>query len=325
MSKRRLTQNQKRRIAQNQSQNFDTDQAIEGVVITHYGKEVVVEAKNQQHTCKLRQNLGDLTCGDKVSFIPQQGNEHGVVLAIDARINLLRKTGFAGKAKPVAANIDQVIIVCAVSPEPNQYLIDRYIVAAENLPASPVLVLNKIDLLEPNGSGQNNGEIEQHLRKTYEDTGIEIIGCSAKYDRHLDTLRELLDNRISILVGLSGVGKTSLVNQIIPDVKARIGEVSAASNEGTHTTTVSTLYHIPSGGHLIDSPGVRDFTPVIENKQQVLNGFTELRKHFGECKFNDCTHSSEPGCAVLAAIENNEINAERLASYQHMLKDLETI
>ena len=123
-------------------------------------------------------------------------------------------------------------------------------------------------------------------------------------------------------MGLSGVGKSSLINCIIPEVDARVGEVSAASQEGTHTTTVSSLYHLPGGGHLIDSPGVRDFTPVITDRQQVLQGFTELRRHLGECRFNNCAHDSEPGCAIRKAIDDSEIDAIRLQSYQHMLTEL---
>lgn len=318
MSKRRLTHKQQRQIAQNQSLTFHTDAVIEGTVIAHYGKEITAEDIDQNtHCCKLRQNLGDLTCGDMISFIPQQENEHGVVVAVQHRKNLLKKTGFAGKAKPVAANIDQVVIVCSLSPEPNQYLIDRYIVATENLPAKPLIVLNKIDL-----ESNNNHEIIERMHATYAELDITIVDTSAKKGNGIDILRQNLDGKTSILVGLSGVGKSSLVNQINPQVDARVGAVSKASKEGTHTTTVSTLYHIPGGGRLIDSPGVRDFTPVIENKQQVLTGFTELRKHIGQCKFNDCSHATEPGCAIQAAIDNNEINSERLASYQHMLNDL---
>ncbi len=318
MNKRRLSHNQRRRIAQQQSRKLELEGALEGTVITHYGKEVTVEDEQHRlHQCKLRQNLGDLVCGDRVSFQPQGENAHGVVLAIHPRNNLLQKTGFGGKAKPVAANIDQVLIVSAVQPPPNPYLIDRYIVATENLPANAILVLNKIDL------GDEAQTLLAQLQQNYQDIGLTILPASAKTGQGIDELKILLQDHTSIFVGLSGVGKSSLVNTVIPDVDIKVGEVSHASQEGTHTTTVSTLYHLPSGGDLIDSPGVRDFTPVIENRQQILNGFAELRQYAGLCKFNDCTHTREPGCAVRRAIENGEINPQRLQSYQHMLKDLE--
>ena len=318
MNKRRLSHNQRRRIAQQQSRNLRLDEAIDGIVISHYGKEVTVEdSQRQRHQCKLRQNLGELVCGDRVSFKPQDDTQHGVVLAIHPRHNLLQKTGFAGQIKPVAANIDQVLIVCAVHPVPNPYLIDRYIVATENLPATAILVLNKIDL------GDEAQSLLEQLRQNYQDIGLTILATSTKTGEGFDALKTRLQDHTSIFVGLSGVGKSSLVNCVIPDADIKVGAVSHASQEGTHTTTVSTLYHLPGGGDLIDSPGVRDFTPIIENRRQILNGFAELRHYAGRCKFNDCTHTSEPGCAVRQAIENGEINPQRLQSYQHMLKELE--
>ncbi len=319
MSKRRLSQNQQRRIAQQQSRNRQQNQAQDGIVISHYGKQLVVEDPHGHlHHCKLRQNLGALVCGDRVRFQPQDNRHHGVVVAVAHRRNLLQKTGFGGKAKPVAANIDQVLIVCAVQPPPNNYLIDRYIVATENLPARAVLVLNKIDLAD------DHDTTLQALQKIYSDIGLDIIATSCKQNSGIDSLQHCLQHHTSIVVGLSGVGKSSLVKHIVPERDIKIGEVSAASQEGTHTTTVSTLYHLPSGGDLIDSPGVRDFSPIIENRQQILNGFAELRPYTRQCKFNDCTHTHEPGCAVRHAIENGEINPQRLQSYQHMLEEITT-
>ena len=318
MSKRRLSHNQRRRIAQQQSRNLRLGEAIDGIVISHYGKEVTVEdSRRQRHQCKLRQNLGELVCGDRVSFRPQDDTQHGVVLAIHPRHNLLQKTGFGGQVKPVAANIDQVLIVCALQPPPNPYLIDRYLVATENLPARAALILNKIDL-----SDSNHNTLSE-LQQVYRDIALPIFATSTKTGEGLDALKAWLQHHTSIVVGLSGVGKSSLVKCIVPNLDIRVGEVSHANHEGTHTTTVSTLYHIPSGGELIDSPGVRDFTPSIDNRQQILNGFAELRQAGDRCKFNDCSHSSEPGCAVKQAIDNDEINPQRLQSYLHMLKELE--
>ncbi len=317
MNKRRLSQNQQRRIAQQQNRHGRLDNTLDGIVISHYGKQLVVEAADGTlHQCKLRQNLGALVCGDRVRFQPQAEQRHGVVVALAERHNLLQKEGFGGKPKAVAANVDQVLIVSAVQPPPNQYLIDRYIVATENLPAKAVLVLNKIEL------DDSPAQRLQSLQQIWRDIELDIIATSSKTGEGIAQLKQYLQYRTSIFVGLSGVGKSSLVKQIIPDIEIKIGEVSAASQEGTHTTTVSTLYHIPSGGNLIDSPGVRDFTPIIENRQQILNGFAELRPYASQCKFNDCTHTIEPGCAVRRAIESGEINAQRLQSYQHMLQDI---
>ena len=241
-----------------------------------------------------------------------------MVIAIDDRDNLLQKTGFAGKAKPVAANVGQVVIVCAVEPPPNSYLIDRYLVAIENLPARALLVLNKIDLDDDSHHG-----IIEDIDTLYGSIGYPVVHTSAATDFGLDALRQHLKNTTSIFVGLSGVGKSSLVNSQIPDTNARVAEVSDISREGRHTTTVSTLYHLPGGGELIDSPGVRDFTPRIDNREEVLNGFVELRQFRGKCKFANCSHSHEPGCAILQAVEDGQVARQRFESYLHMLSDLE--
>ena len=326
MAKRRLSDQQKRRIARNKTQHLDTPisidpdaQLVHGTIVIHYGRQVVVEtAQHQQHTCKLRQNLGDIACGDRVVFQPGDDTEHGVVIAIDERDNLLQKTGFAGKAKPVAANVGQVVIVCAVEPAPNTYLIDRYLVAIENLPARTLLVVNKIDL-----GDHDHQDIIDNIDSIYGNIGYTVLHTSAATNFGLDTLRQHLKNTTSIFVGLSGVGKSSLVNSQIPDTNARVAEVSEITREGRHTTTVSSLYHLPGGGELIDSPGVRDFTPRIENRDDILNGFVELRGFRGKCKFANCSHSHEPGCAILEAVNQGKIARQRLESYKHMLSDLD--
>ena len=325
MAKRRLSDQQKRRIARNKTQHLDTPvsidhdaQQVHGTIVIHYGRQVVVEtAQHQQHTCKLRQNLGDIACGDRVVFQPGDDTEHGVVIAIDERDNLLQKTGFAGKAKPVAANVGQVVIVCAVEPAPNTYLIDRYLVAIENLPARALLVVNKIDL-----GDDTHQPIIDNIDTIYRNIGYTVVHTSASTDYGLDELRQQLRNTTSIFVGLSGVGKSSLINNQIPDTNARVAEVSEITREGRHTTTVSTMYHLPGGGELIDSPGVRDFTPRIDNKNEILNGFVEIRGFRGKCKFANCSHSHEPGCAILEAVNEGKIARQRFESYKHMLSDL---
>ena len=326
MAKRKLTQQQQRRIAKNKTDQLDTASLdiktaqLKGIVVSHYGRQVVVEtAEHEQHTCKLRQNLGDIACGDRVAFHPQEDTGDGVVVAIEPRDNLLEKIGFGKQAKPVAANVGQVVIVCAVEPAPNIYLIDRYLVAIENLNAQATLVLNKIDLAD-----DTHQSIIDSIN-SYRALGYSVIHTSAADERGIDELRNKLKNTTSIFVGLSGVGKTSLVNRLIPETNARVAEVSENSGEGRHTTTVSSLYHLPDGGELIDSPGVRDFTPHINSKDEIFYGFVEIRNIPDKCKFANCSHQHEPGCAILKAVENGEISKTRYGSYQHMLSDLEKI
>lgn len=325
MAKRKLTQQQQRRIAKNKSDQLDITTSSElgttqlnGTVVSHYGRQVVVEtAAREAHICRLRQNLGDIACGDRVVFHPEGDTGNGVVVAIEPRDNLLEKIGFGKKAKPVAANVGQIVIVCAVEPAPNIYLIDRYLVAIENLNARATLVLNKIDLADNSDSTIINSI--DHYRAL----GYSVIHTSAADERGIAELRAALQNSTSIFVGLSGVGKTSLVNRLIPEINARVAEVSENTGEGRHTTTVSSLYHLPDGGELIDSPGVRDFTPHINSKAEIFYGFVEIRNVEGKCKFANCSHQHEPGCVILQALQNSQISKTRYGSYQHMLSDLE--
>lgn len=328
MAKRRLSEQQKRRIEKNKTQHLDptateqlSSEKLNGIVVRHYGREVIVETEAttdaKQVTCKLRQNLGDIACGDRVIYQLEEDSQQGVVIAIDERDNLLLKTGFAGKAKPVAANLGQVIIVCSVEPPPNSYLVDRYLVATENLNARALLVLNKIDL-----DDENHHELINQFDRLYHHIGYTVLHASASTGLGMDKLKQQLDNTTSIFVGLSGVGKSSLVNQLIPDLDVRVGEVSESTGEGRHTTTVSSLYHLECGGNLIDSPGVRDFTPWQPSKNDILNGFVELRQYRGKCKFANCTHLHEPDCAILQAVKDGDVSQQRFDSYQHMLSDM---
>jgi ribosome biogenesis GTPase len=203
-----------------------------------------------------------------------------------------------------------------VQPAPNAYLIDRYLVAAENLPATPIILLNKMDLLDDS----NRDQVEQ-LIHSYRQIGYQVI-CASKIDRQgFDDLMAALRTHTSIFVGLSGVGKSSVINQLMPELDIRVGELSQASGEGTHTTTSSTLYHLPCGGNLIDSPGVRDFGLWNISADDILHGFIELREAMGHCKFSNCSHQQEPGCAILQALQDNKISEPRFASYQKILKE----
>lgn len=258
MAKKRINDQQQRRIkniqqkrrekvADNQQDKSDklSQQGLgpeqSGLVITNYGRALIVEDKEKKlHRCVARRNLGSLVCGDQVIWqAALADNNEGVVVAVEERQSLLQKPGFGGKLKPMAANIDQIIIVSAVQPDPKPYLIDRYLIAAENLPAIPIILINKIDLLED----KNKDNITK-LVKDYQDIGYKVITSSKVSDSGFDDLLETLQSHTSIFVGLSGVGKSSLINHLMPELNIRVGELSAASGEGTHTTTSSTLYKI---------------------------------------------------------------------------------
>ena len=279
--------------------------------------------------CKIRQNLGDIACGDYV--VVQQAKDldskdqptasHSdasqyVVVAVKERSNLLVKTGFAGAIKPVAANIGQLVIVTALKPKPNPYLIDRYLTAAENLPAKALIVINKVDLLD-----HETKRTVDDLTNLYSSIGYDVISTSMKQDHGLDALSDALSNTTSILVGLSGVGKSSIVKAILPKEEIKIGETSQATGEGRHTTTVSALYHLKDNGIIIDSPGVRDFTPINNSIDEITHGFKDVRKFSGACKFSNCSHTNEPGCAMKQAVSDGLLDEQRFNNYLRLIQE----
>jgi ribosome biogenesis GTPase len=324
MSKRRLTEKQQRTISagKNRHSTSNDTSTLSGTVISHHGRDLIaLTASGETIQCRLRQNIGSIVCGDRILYTVEDvgsADEQAVVIALGERDNLLQKTGFGNKAKAVAANIDQVVIVCALAPKPNLYLIDRYLVATENLPARPLLVINKTDLMD-----EASEYIVNDINAIYGDIGYRVIETSATRMNGLDELQSELDGKTSILVGLSGVGKSSLIKDLLPEIDIRIGEISVASQEGKHTTTVSSLYLIPEGGKLIDSPGVRDFTPANLERKEILNGFIELKPYRGRCKFANCTHDHEPGCAIKDALAKGEVSQQRVDSFRKMLADID--
>ena len=225
MAKRRINDQQQRRIdnlqqkrkdkaaknQQKQSENI-TQQGLgeeqHGQIVTNYGQTLLVEDENKTlYRCVARQNLGAIVCGDKVIWQAGENNQ-GVIIAVEKRESLLQKPGFGGKLKPMAANIDQIVIVSAVQPAPNPYLIDRYLIAAENLPATPIILLNKMDLL----NDENRANIEKII-SDYKSIGYRVITTSSIDNKGFEELLAALTTHTSIFVGLSGVGKSSLINQ----------------------------------------------------------------------------------------------------------------
>jgi len=332
MAKRKLSKQQQRRIASKQKskikENLLQDDKLQldesstqtARVISHHGRQLFAETENfEKIKCKIRQNLGDIACGDYVVVQQAQdatGEAQNVVVAVKERTNLLVKTGFAGATKPVAANIGQLVIVTALKPKPNPYLVDRYLTAAENLPAEALIVINKVDLAD-----YETKRIIEDMTALYQDIGYRVIVTSMKQDIGLDELSDALSNTTSILVGLSGVGKSSIVKAILPKEEIKIGETSEATGEGKHTTTVSALYHLKDNGIIIDSPGVRDFTPINKSVDEITNGFIDVRQFNGACKFTNCSHHNEPGCAMRQAVADGKLNEQRFNNYLRLIQE----
>ncbi|MCG6938912.1 MAG: ribosome small subunit-dependent GTPase A [Gammaproteobacteria bacterium] len=338
MAKRRLSKQQQRRIAslqknkikenlqQERTESLDEASTQTARVISHHGRELFAENDALETIkCKIRQNLGDIACGDYVliqqiqeTAQSQPDEAHYVVVAVKERSNLLLKTGFAGATKPVAANIGQLVIVTAVKPAPNPYLVDRYLTAAENLPAKALIVVNKIELLD-----DDTRQLVDGLTALYRNIGYRVICTSMKQNIGLEDLSQALSNTTSILVGLSGVGKSSIVKAMLPREDIKIAKTSEATGEGKHTTTVSALYHLKDNGIIIDSPGVRDFTPINNSRDEITNGFIDVRQFSGACKFSNCSHKNEPGCAMKQAVADGHLNEQRFNNYLRMLDEFD--
>lgn len=288
-----------------------------GLVIAHFGTQVDVEADDgSTRRCHLRANLDGLVTGDRVIWCA--GDTTGVVVAREPRHSELRRPDPYGKLKPIAANIDQILVVIAPFPEPHANLIDRYLVASEAVGIEPVLVLNKSDLLDLDPDLRVR---LQALLAIYPTLGYRLLEVSS-HSGSLTLLKEALRDRISIFVGQSGVGKSSLVNALLPAAGLRVGALSELRQKGVHTTTTAQLFHLPAGGSLIDSPGIREFGLWHMSREQVEQGFREFKPLLGHCRFRDCSHEHEPGCAILAAVEAGAISATRLASYRHIVTTL---
>ena len=335
MSKRKLSRQQAWRVEKIQEErakraarrDTEAEKALtggqlgpeqEGIVIAHYGTQVAVEsAPGSTARCHLRANLGTLVTGDRVVWCG--GEPMGVVVAQLDRHSVLSRPDPYGKLKPVAANIDQIILVIAPFPEPHANLIDRYLVAAEVVGIEPVILLNKTDLLEGDQALRHRMD---SLLRIYPSLGYRILHTSS-LQGGLDELHAALGGRTSVFVGQSGVGKSSLVNALLPEADLRVGALSENTLKGTHTTTTAQLFHLACGGSLIDSPGIREFGLWHMSREQVEQGFREFRPLLGTCKFRDCQHRQEPGCAILAAVDSGLVSVERLRSYRHIVASLD--
>ncbi len=292
-----------------------------GLVLAHYGTQVQVESlADDPHgyclqRCHRRSNLPALATGDRVLWQPSpQEDGIGVVAALLPRRSLLERPDGQGHSKLIAANIDQLLIVIAPQPATRDLAIDRYLVAAHAADLQALLVLNKSDLAE-------SADHERLAR--YRRLGYRCLSLSAR-NGTLDELRPLLPGHVSACVGLSGVGKSSLVNVLLPDIQQVTRALSSHSGLGQHTTTTARLFHLQGGGDLIDSPGIREFGLGLLSTAEILAGFPEIASWRGRCRFRNCRHDSEPGCAFVAACAAGELSEERFASLRSLLADAST-
>ena len=279
-----------------------------GLVISHLGKGIAVEVDNNIILCQTRRKLETVAAGDKVN-ITIVAKDQGRIEELLPRHSLLERPNKGSKTRPVAANIDQIFVVFANEPYCDFLLIDQYLAICENRNINALLIYNKSDLAPIEN-------IEQELA-TYQSLGYPLFRVSAIENVGIDNLKQALLDKISIFSGQSGVGKSSLTNALIPDKELKTNTVSAITKHGRHTTTAATLYHLPVGGDLIDSPGVAIFGLAGLSEQQLAYGYREFQPYIEQCKFNDCRHVKDKGCAVRSAVEDGTITQVR---YQRFLK-----
>jgi ribosome biogenesis GTPase len=323
---RRLSGQQKARIRarqQKRQRSLDAEEMetsetdlgdpLAGQVVVRHGKQCLIADEQYQLTdCAIRANIGQPVCGDHVVW--HRSESHGVVSAILPRRSLLARPDYSGRKKPLAANLDRLIIVIAPRPEPSPYLIDQYLITAEVIGLQAVIALNKIDLLDDQTQTFVDG------LDHYATIGYPLIHISARQARGLEPLEQHLKEGCSILVGQSGVGKSSLLNALLPDREVQIGRLSDATGLGRHTTSAATLYELPENGQLIDSPGVRSFRLSELSREQLEQGFREFAPFLGNCRFSNCHHHQEPDCALKQAVEEGKIHPDRLENFRHMLE-----
>lgn len=284
-----------------------------GLVISYFGSSVAVEADDGQiYQCHLRRNQELPVVGDRVRWQLEKDNT-GTISSIEPRKTTLTRGEAHGKSKPLAANVDAMVIVMAPPPIFSEHLVDRYFVAAELLKIKPVLVINKRDLLNTDTMQATEKRLQVYRDITYP----VVLTCAISGDGLSDLAKEL-NNKISVFMGPSGVGKSSIISRFVQtDIPVR--DVSP-KGAGKHTTTATRLYHLPQGGSLVDSPGLRDFALWQIDKNDVLHGFREFQPFLNQCKFRDCQHIAEPGCSVQAAVNDGRISPQRYESYKELLK-----
>lgn len=280
-----------------------------GRVVAVHGRHYLVEVAGEQIECVTRGKKGGVACNDRVEIVATSPST-GVIERVLPRDNLLWRSD-GHRSKLLAANVDRVIVVTAAVPTPRAELLDRCLVAAEAAGIESLILLNKADLPETSA----------YLTQlhAYAELGYPLICLSARQD--IGPLLSWLAGRTSMLVGASGVGKSTLVNTLVPEANVVTADISATLDAGRHTTTHTRLHRLPAGGAIIDSPGMQVFGLRHLNLAELQTAFPEFRRLAGQCRFHDCRHLHEPDCAVLAAVQSGQIMAQRWRVYRDLIRE----
>ena len=292
----------------------DAELADGRVVASHGHHQVEVEdAGGKRVACRLHGRRLEVVCGDDVRWGYDSADaSQAIVYEIKPRRALLARLAGGGKAEPVVANLTQLVAVAAHLPAPDWFVIDRYLAGAAWCGVGAIVALNKVEL-------DASADLGRELA-VYETIGYPIARTSARATPGIGALVDRLKGHVSVLVGQSGTGKSSLLNSLAPEARAVTQEISQASEEGRHTTTTAVLHRLASGGDLIDSPGVRDYAPPLPSIRDIGSGFVEIARTAAGCRFQDCLHASEPACAVREAVKAGEIHGRRFESYRRLVE-----
>ena len=249
-------------------------------------------------------------CGDDVEVEPIEQEDDWLITNIGVRRNELTRPNMRGQVEVLAANLDYLVVVAAAEPKPDWFIVDRYLCAAELMGIDACVIYNKSDI----GTADARYELD-----TYFDIGYDVVACSALTGAGIDNVRDLLATHRAIIVGQSGVGKSSIINSLLGDAVQKTSAISDKSREGRHTTVNSAMISLPGGGAIIDSPGVRDYAPALESSAIASHGFREIRDAAQACRFANCRHLREPGCAVKERCETGAISPRRYESYKRIV------
>ena len=281
-------------------------------VITNSGETINCRIKGKFRTLDIK-TTNPIAVGDKVEVEREPDQDTGLITTLHPRKNyIIRKSvNLSKQAQIIAANLDQAfLIVTLASPRTSLGFIDRFLVTAEAYVIPAVLIFNKLDLFSNDGL-----EILKEYQQIYEKAGYPCYSVSAIEQTNLDQIKQLLKDKVTLLSGHSGVGKSTLINALLPGSQLKTGDISDWSDKGKHTTTFAEMFELPFGGYLIDTPGIRELGVFDIEKQGLGRLFPEIRELMEDCKFHNCRHINEPGCAVLKALENDEIESSRYDSY----------
>ncbi|MEM8984650.1 MAG: ribosome small subunit-dependent GTPase A [Pseudomonadota bacterium] len=285
------------------------DRSVLATVTAAYGRRMELELNDGRRVAaRTRRRRLRVVCGDRVTAVSQSGDDDWIIDAIEPRCSELARTDSRGRREILVANLTALIVVAAPRPKPDWYMIDRMVGTAFLLGLRPILVFNKSDLVASDDA----------VLTEYAALPIERFTTNALSGDGLASLARRLRTEVAALLGQSGVGKSSLLNALVPSASEATGAMNESTDEGRHTTVAARQIQLPKGGRIIDAPGVRDFAPHIESMARVAVAFPEILAASAACRFTDCTHRSEPACAVRAGVDAGTIAERRYASYRRL-------